>query len=125
MRLWQCGWLLAGVMLVGCHNGGHEHAKSECCGQEALVANQPAAKAKLAKNFTTYGGALTLAEVDAVPASSVLGEPDQYKDKQVSISGKVTQVCVKKGCWLRVADAGSPSPQGDIFIKFKDPPAGR
>jgi len=135
--------LLAGAFLAGCESNhkdtkataaaGHEDSKvCDMPGQGAAVAKAEPAKQPMA----VYGGEQKMADQKAVPISTVLANPAAYKDKYVRLTGTVTSVCAKKGCWLRVAPdkttasagaAAAPTtqPMKDIFIKFQDPPAGR
>ena len=111
-------------------------AKEECCNVDPAVATaepttkpaaaMTAAAAALApkQEVATYGAPLKLSDAEAVPASKVLANPDQYANQYVRVTGTVTDVCEKKGCWLRVASADAPKGP-DIFIKFKDPAEGR
>jgi hypothetical protein len=135
----------AGMLLAGCQSNKNagvsataaaDHAKADAVcdmpGQGAAVANAKTAQTSK-QPVAVYGGEQKLTDADAVTVSTVLAHPDQYKDKYVRVTGKVTSVCAKKGCWLRVAPdkataAATPSTQPamtDIFIKFRDPPAGR
>jgi hypothetical protein len=87
-------------------------------------AAQPAAEAQPAKKIATFGPAQKLAASDEVPVSKVLAAPEQYKDKYVRLTGKVTTVCPKRGCWVRIAsDAKAPAGE-DVFVKFRDPSEG-
>ena len=72
----------------------------------------------------TFGGPQKLSAADAVPASAVLADPAAYRDRYVRLTGKVSDVCPKKGCWLRVTPADARAGAEDIFIKFPDPPTG-
>jgi hypothetical protein len=75
-----------------------------------------------------FGGEPKLTDADAVPLSKVIADPTPFKNQYVRLTGTVSSVCAKKGCWLRVVPeqtASGEAPKGDVFIKFKDPPAGR
>ena len=78
----------------------------------------------VAKSFAKFGEEQKLAAADTVPVSSVLASPDQYEGKYVRMSGVVTAVCPKKGCWMRVASADAKPGDANVFIKFPDPPEG-
>src|SRR5688572_16853355 len=92
------------VALIGCQSA-HQHAKGEeCYEQEALTdASASTTKATAKPQVAHFGPAHTMEDAKTIPVAKVLAAADQYKDQQVRITGKVTQVCVKKGCWLRVA----------------------
>jgi hypothetical protein len=42
---------------------------------------------------------------NAIPAATVLSNPDSYVDKTVRITGTVSDVCQKMGCWMVITDA--------------------
>ena len=50
-----------------------------------------------------YGKELTLKEPTKV--ADILANPEKYQGKLVQIEGKVTDVCAKMGCWIKI-DAG-------------------
>ncbi|MBT3784982.1 DUF4920 domain-containing protein [bacterium] len=53
----------------------------------------------------------------AVSLSEILANPKKYMSKEVTISGPVTDVCPKAGCWLRLkGDKGAQS----LRVKVKD-----
>lgn len=56
------------------------------------------------------GDAQTYGEVDgitdAVAAADVATAPDDHLDQTVTVEGRITQVCQRKGCWL-VLDTGT------------------
>src|SRR2546421_8645483 len=115
-------------VLASCHtNKAEEHAQNAkqmeavCDSGAAPVARTEAAKPAVAH----FGADMKLAEKDAVPAAKVFASPADYRDKYVRVTGTVTDVCSKRGCWLRVAGNGAKSGAENIFIKFRDPPAGR
>lgn len=48
-----------------------------------------------------YGDDLTLKEQTKI--SEILANPDNYVGKKVLVSGVVTDVCAKRGCWINLA----------------------
>ena len=48
-----------------------------------------------------FGQGLTLSEETAI--SAILDAPAEYVGKQVKVSGLVTDVCSKRGCWIYLA----------------------
>ena len=103
----------------------HEDSVCEMPEIEAKVAATPAAEpAKPAKTFAKFGGEQKLSDAEAVPVSTVLASPEQYGGKYVRLTGVVSSVCPKKGCWMRVAPTGAKPGDSDVFIKFPDPPEG-
>ncbi|MBK8914751.1 MAG: DUF4920 domain-containing protein [Phycisphaerales bacterium] len=69
-----------------------------------------------------FGEKMTLADSKTVPIRTVLASPDKYKDKPIRVSAVVREVCLHKGCWIRMADGD----KGDgLFVKFVCPIEGR
>lgn len=67
-----------------------------------------AAETKLGKPFTLK---------TAVPAADVLAAPDKYVGKTVQVSGQITEVCKKAGCWMMLVD---PATKKGVRIKVND-----
>lgn len=57
----------------------------------------------LASGPKKYGKDLTLKEPTKI--AEILANPEKYQGKLVQIEGKVTDVCAKMGCWIKI-DAG-------------------
>ena len=64
---------------------------------------------------TTYGKGVTVAETTLV--SDILASPAHYVGKKVKVSGMITEVCAKRGCWVYVA---GDKPYEKIQIKVVD-----
>jgi Domain of unknown function (DUF4920) len=67
----------------------------------------PAAKGVNYGAVTTAEGAITVNELGTKMANG------SYNGK---LSGKVTEVCMEKGCWMKLEKAGGES----LMVKFKD-----
>ncbi len=52
---------------------------------------------------------------ETVEVITVLENPADYLDKEVAMSGTLTAVCQKAGCWVRMGDEDN-----DLFVKFGD-----
>ncbi len=64
---------------------------------------------------TQYGKALTLKEV--TPLNTVVAQPESFIGKRILVEGTVTDVCKKRGCWIKIAD----DKQGvSLLVKVKD-----
>ena len=50
-----------------------------------------------------FGPEFTLTET--IPAGTVLSNPEQYVGQTVRVTGKVSDVCQKMGCWMVITDA--------------------
>jgi hypothetical protein len=121
----------AALTLAGCSSSKHAHDEAGCCAsEEVALAPLPGAAADSAKPPTPpppvahFGAEMKQNDGEAVPAAKVIASPAEYGDQYVRLTGTVTDVCSKKGCWLRIAADGAPAGAENIFIKFSDPPAG-
>jgi hypothetical protein len=54
----------------------------------------------------TYGEAVEAAT--ALPIETVAAEASTYAGRTITVEGRVTEVCQKKGCWLALDAAGTP-----------------
>ena len=54
----------------------------------------------------TYGE--TVETATALPIETVAAEPDTYSGQTITVEGRITEVCQKKGCWLALDAAGTP-----------------
>jgi hypothetical protein len=64
---------------------------------------------------TSLGNPLVL--TDATPITEIDANPDTYVGKTLQVKGKVTEVCEKAGCWMRLVDHESGK---SVRIKVKD-----
>lgn len=62
-----------------------------------------------------YGKPLTLKK--ATPIAELLAKPEAFKDKTVLVEGEITEVCQKKGCWIKVKDSSSAT---EVQVKVED-----
>lgn len=62
-----------------------------------------------------YGNGVTLAE--SVSVAEVLQSPEMFKGKKVMIEGEISDVCQKKGCWIKVKDLKG---EEEIQVKVED-----
>lgn len=69
-----------------------------------------------------FGGEMKLADSNTIPIATLIADAKSHEGKWVRTAGEVTEVCVSRGCWMRVA----PKPGGEaIFVKFTCPIEGR
>lgn len=68
----------------------------------------------IAGEKTSYGEGLDGGKVVAI--ADLLKDPDAYAGQEVKVSGKISDVCPKKGCWMELRDAGD---QG-LRVKVED-----
>ena len=57
---------------------------------------------KESAKYTDYGSSFKVSE--KIEAKSLLNDPFPFVDKTIRVSGTVTQICQKMGCWLVIAD---------------------
>jgi hypothetical protein len=74
----------------------HDH------GPGADHTHEEPAEAKAAGNETHYGDAFATEKV--IPVGTFLDNPDDFVDQTIRVSGRVTDVCQKAGCWMVIAD---------------------
>ncbi len=79
---------LFSLILVGCSNNG--------------------------KSGEKYGEIISLTNKSSI--QSILEQPEENKGKEFLISGEMTNVCQKKGCWMTIKDLDNT----EIFVRFKD-----
>ena len=65
----------------------------------------------LAGDPEKYGSELTLEET--TPIVEILESPTKFEGKLVQVSGKVSDVCKKMGCWIEITDTEASA------IRFK------
>ena len=63
-----------------------------------------------------YGAPLST--VAPLTAQAVIAEPLKYNDKDIKLTGKVSGVCQKKGCWMTLTTGEPAAPS--VRISFKD-----
>ena len=107
---------LAGTLALG---AGCNRAKAPATTSELKVAPSAAKSetAPAAAGSKTYGAALTAAEPMAI--ADLLAKPDQWKDRTVTVEGKVRKACTRKGCWMEVAASDKDGTPG-CRVTFKD-----
>ena len=57
-----------------------------------------------------FGAGLTLAQ--PTPLRRVVAEPERYEEGPVLLRGRLTDLCMKKGCWTVLTD-------GDAFVRVR------
>lgn len=54
---------------------------------------------------------------DVIPISTLIEHPEQYLGKDIRIEGIATDVCPKRGCWMKIQ---SDRKKESLLIKVKD-----
>lgn len=62
-----------------------------------------------------YGKSLMVKK--ATPIAELLGKPELFEGQKVLLEGEITEVCQKKGCWIKLKDASSET---EIQVKVED-----
>lgn len=70
-----------------------------CMTRLAILASLTLSTLVLAADPQTFG---TVSDAKAVKLSDLLAKPDDYVGKTVKVEGLVTDVCSKRGCWLKL-----------------------
>lgn len=67
------------------------------------------------ENGPQYFGA-KITEEGAIPSTELMAKMEGKDSLNIKVSGKIEDVCQKKGCWMNVAIDNDNS----VFVKFKD-----
>ena len=67
------------------------------------IAAAPAAEPTPVAAPGTFGAPLSAGA--AIAAQDVIADPLKYNDKDIKVTGKVSGVCQKKGCWMTLRSA--------------------
>jgi hypothetical protein len=92
---------------------------SGCAGGTAKqpTAAGPAAQAAPQALVATFGEPSPAASsAPLVPVEELQANIARYDGKPLRVTGKVSEVCAKKGCWLTLGGTGEP-----LFVKFTCP----
>jgi Domain of unknown function (DUF4920) len=76
----------------------------------------------LKNGWTKFGSGMGVTGARTVSAVEVLGNVEKYDGKALRVTGKISEVCASKGCWIRLA---GPVGGETLFIKFTCPVGGR
>lgn len=76
------------------------------------------AMAQTPGNKKAYGAAFKQAEAIASPGRLDVMMKDKAKLENIQLSGYISEVCQKEGCWLRLRT--NKSVEDDMFVKMKD-----
>ncbi len=67
---------------------------------------------------------------DPVEVRKVLAEPQKYAGQTIYVTGNITAVCKKAGCWIKLMPTGMPKPAvkgldtTSVFVKLTCPKDG-
>jgi len=61
----------------------------------------------------TFGAEITMTK--SVTLAELYENSAEYAGKEILVEGKITEVCQKKGCWLKMTDG-----KNELTVKFKD-----
>jgi hypothetical protein len=64
-------------------------------------------------------GAGVANQATALDFPVVMGQLDSVETINVTMKGKVTNVCQKKGCWMKITDPSNVSTE-EMFVQFED-----
>ena len=75
------------------------------------------AMAQTSGNKKAYGAAFKQAEAIASPGRLDVMMKDKAKLENIQLSGYISEVCQKEGCWLRLRT--TKNIEDDMFVKMK------
>ena len=61
----------------------------------------------------TFGAEITMTQ--SVTLAEIYMNSAEYEGKEILVEGEITEVCQKKGCWLKMTDG-----KNELTVKFKD-----
>jgi len=69
---------------------------------ESQTSTPSAEKSIEVEQWENYGAEFTIEK--SIPASQLLASPETYVDQKIKISGTVSDVCQKMGCWMVISE---------------------
>lgn len=105
--------------LIACGGATADKPAEKATAQKAEAheghADKSAKKAEAPKDgWETFGTQLGVSEV--VTAKALLDEPTKFVGKSLTVTGEVSDVCQKAGCWMVVSDGAERS----MRVRMKD-----
>jgi hypothetical protein len=85
------------------------------CGEPASAPPSPGTPPVAAAKETVYGS--PLAKVETLTVADIVKRAGELNGKQVRVEGTISDVCAKRGCWIRIADEAGPA---EITFKVDD-----
>ncbi|MCB9778459.1 MAG: DUF4920 domain-containing protein [Alphaproteobacteria bacterium] len=67
-----------------------------------------------------YGATFTVADGDSISCEQLLADPASHVDQTVRVSGRVADVCQKKGCWMVLTPDNGDAGTQLIRVTMKD-----
>ncbi len=107
MRTPRTAWMLGLVALVA--------ACGEPTAAPPAAGAPPVAAGKEPTKETVYGAPLATAETLSV--ADVVKRGGELNGKQVRVEGTISDVCAKRGCWIKIADETGPA---EMTFKVED-----
>ena len=115
---------LLALALVAC--GADDAPTPATDAPAAAMPDQPAPNGATTKvlpaadEWREYGAAFTVAEDQTIACGDLLASPDAHVDSTVRVSGRVADVCQKKGCWMVITPEDTDDPSKTIRVLMKD-----
>ena len=106
--------MLALGLCAGCNRAAKERSAAP---PPAVTPPAAAPPATAPAGSKTYGAPLAAAQPMAI--ADLLAKPDAWKEKTVTVEGKVRKACTRKGCWMEVAASEKEGTPG-CRVTFKD-----
>lgn len=77
-----------------------------------------AAKSTPTAKVANYGEPMKLTDKEAMPVRLLLADPGKFENQFVRVTGNVSEICEKKGCFLEMTDTVTAR---KLFVKFTCP----
>ncbi|MCS7034814.1 MAG: DUF4920 domain-containing protein [Phycisphaerae bacterium] len=108
-------FFLVPLTATGCvHVVSHS---APCC--QKSKADTKVVKAESKAVYASFGTAID-PSAPATPAGKLLADLKSFEGKPVRVSGVISKVCQRKGCWLQISEGGR-----ELFVKFTCPIEGK
>ena len=65
------------------------------------------------KQSQTFGAEITMTE--EISLADIYQDPERFNEKEILVRGTITEVCQKKGCWMKITDGTNV-----LTVRFKD-----
>jgi len=108
------------TMVMGCETRAHEVAPA-ASSTAALAAPAPVASVATPGTSGTSAKAFgaPISPGPELPLSEVLSSPERFRDRVVTVEGRVRAACTRRGCWMELAESSDAKLPG-CRVTFKD-----
>lgn len=108
---------IVGTMAWSINTAWSEDSCTDC----GMHGKTPTTQPSDSSGYTLFGEQPKLTDADNIDAAKVLADVEKYNGQYVRMTGTVTSVCKKKGCWMKMSSEGSKL---FVFVEFTCPVEG-